>query len=100
MLLVNAVYHRHATWLRCSLAVATVLLASAFEAFLLFAWQGLGWFWLSANVLPVLTAAASLVLWIFRRGRPLAAQPGASPNGGPATPVGNSGVAEGPPSVS
>ena len=28
------------------------------------------------------------------------AQPGAAPNGGPATPLGNSGVAEGPPSVS
>jgi hypothetical protein len=28
------------------------------------------------------------------------AEPGAAPNGGPATPVGNSGVAEGPPSVS
>ena len=27
-------------------------------------------------------------------------QPGAAPNGGPATPLGNSGVAEGPPSVS
>src|SRR6266536_502945 len=28
------------------------------------------------------------------------AEPGAAPNGGPATPAGNSGVAEGPPSVS
>jgi hypothetical protein len=28
------------------------------------------------------------------------AEPGAAPNGGPATPVGNSGVTEGPPSVS
>jgi hypothetical protein len=28
------------------------------------------------------------------------AEPSASPNGGPATPVGNSGAAEGPPSVS
>lgn len=28
------------------------------------------------------------------------AQPGAAPNGGPATPVGNSGATEGPPSVS
>jgi len=31
---------------------------------------------------------------------PPAAQQGAAPNGGPATPVGNSGVTEGPPSVS
>jgi hypothetical protein len=28
------------------------------------------------------------------------AEPGAAPNGGPATPLGNSGVTEGPPSVS
>lgn len=31
---------------------------------------------------------------------PNPAQPGAAPNGGPATPLGNSGVTEGPPSVS
>jgi len=29
-----------------------------------------------------------------------AAEPGAAPNGGPATPLGNSGATEGPPSVS
>jgi hypothetical protein len=33
-------------------------------------------------------------------GLPTAAQPGAPPNGGPATPFGNPGVPEGPPSVS
>lgn len=31
---------------------------------------------------------------------PQATEPGASPNGGPATPSGNSGVSDGPPSVS
>jgi hypothetical protein len=32
--------------------------------------------------------------------KPTEGEPGAAPNGGPATPVGSSGVAEGPPSVS
>ena len=36
---------------------------------------------------------------LLTRGRSNA-EPGASPNGGPATPLGNSGVTEGPPSVS
>ena len=42
--------------------------------------------------------------WIRGRSREVAggsnAEPAAPPNGGPATPVGSSGVAEGPPSVS
>ena len=36
----------------------------------------------------------------LERANSRAAEPGAAPNGGPATPVGNSGVTEGPPSVS
>jgi hypothetical protein len=41
------------------------------------------------------------LLWFLWRGRRLAnAKPGVSTNGGPATRVGNSGVTEGPPSVS
>ena len=38
-------------------------------------------------------------VWRFRRHDQLA-EPGAAPNGGPATPVGNSQITEGPPSVS
>jgi hypothetical protein len=49
---------------------------------------------LSGVVFAVLAGATVLVYWI-RKG-----EPGASPNGGPATPVGNAGVTEGPPSVS
>lgn len=37
---------------------------------------------------------------LFRWEKDVFGEPGASPNGGPATPFGNSGVAEGPPSVS
>ena len=54
----------------------------------------------------VVAAAAVLLLWrvhrlasMFRLQRQIA-EPGAPPNGGPATPSGNSGVTEGPPSVS
>jgi hypothetical protein len=49
---------------------------------------------LSGVVFAVLAGSTILVYWI-RKG-----EPGASPNGGPTTPVGNSGVIEGPPSVS
>ena len=53
-------------------------------------------------ILPLL---ALLVVGGFRlvklaRGKRDNCQPSAPPNGGPATPVGNSGVTEGPPSVS
>ncbi len=46
--------------------------------------------------------AVCFCLFFARPGRTSAtvAEPGASPNGGPAMPPGNSGVAEGPPSVS
>ena len=39
-------------------------------------------------------------MFCFVATKPVAAQQGAAPNGGPATPLGNSGVTEGPPSVS
>jgi hypothetical protein len=62
--------------------------------------QGGGW------VLPVLFAGAAsgaitltLICLIYRR-LDSRAELGASPNGGPAMPLGNSGVMEGPPSVS
>jgi hypothetical protein len=38
--------------------------------------------------------------WAFRNPKRKDAEPGAAPNGGPATQLGNSGVTEGPPSVS
>ena len=47
-------------------------------------------------LLPFGAAVATFFLWIVRRG----AEPGASPNGGPAEPLGDSGVGGGPPSVS
>jgi hypothetical protein len=37
--------------------------------------------------------------WAYRTIKPIA-EPDAPPNGGPATPIGNSGATEGPPSVS
>jgi len=40
------------------------------------------------------------LLWLIRSKGGKVAQPGAAPNGGPATPVGNSGATEGPPPVS
>jgi hypothetical protein len=76
---------------------------------------GLAWLWHELGLPPQSEAAfamplvfgflqwfvigALLGLWRCRRRRK-EAEPGASPNGGPATPVGNSGVTEGPPSVS
>jgi hypothetical protein len=51
--------------------------------------------------LPVLYPLALLTQHLLRRQMQVGnAEPGAPPNGGPATPFGNSGVAEGPPSVS
>jgi hypothetical protein len=52
--------------------------------------------------LPALAALllwAGAVIWVFVHSVGVA-QPGASPNGGPARALGNSGVTEGPPSVS
>jgi hypothetical protein len=46
----------------------------------------------------LLWAFALVRVWQFWRNRKT--EPGAPPNGGPATPAGDSGVAEGPPSVS
>lgn len=48
---------------------------------------------------PVLIGLFLLRQQWMRSGRPIA-EPGAAPNGGPATRLGNSGVTEGPPSVS
>jgi len=50
--------------------------------------------WHFSSCLAGGSLAAALQVWRSHR------QLGASPNGGPATPVGNSGVTEGPPSVS
>ena len=47
--------------------------------------------------LGLLTIVGCIVRW---KKQPQGAEPCAAPNGGPATPVGNSGVTEGPPSVS
>ena len=47
--------------------------------------------------LGLLTIVGCIVRW---KKQPPRAEPGDAPNGGPATPVGNSGVTEGPPSVS
>jgi len=63
------------------------------------------WFWWGLYTVAV---NASSVLWVvgswllfrhYMRLAPADAQPGASPNCGPAEQVGGSGVAEGPPSV-
>ena len=56
--------------------------------------------WIYAALLGVMGAAWILEGIIDRRiSRVNEAEPGAASNGGPATPVGNSGVSEGPPSV-
>lgn len=56
--------------------------------------------WIYAALLAVMGAAWILEGMIDRRiSRVNEAEPGAAPNGGPATPVGNSGGSEGPPSV-
>jgi hypothetical protein len=76
---------------------------------------GLAWIWHAVGLPPQSEAAfamplvfgfaqwfalgALLGLWRCRR-RHKGAEPGAPPNGGPATPIGNPGVTEGPPSVS
>ena len=76
---------------------------------------GLAWLWHAAGLPPQSEAAfamplvfgfaqwfvtgALLGLWRYRRRRK-GAEPSASPNGGAAAPVSNSGVTEGPPSVS
>ena len=51
------------------------------------------WIWSQALV-------GTYSIWRWGRQSARSGQPGATPNGGPATPVGNSGVTEGPPSVS
>ena len=48
----------------------------------------------------VFWSAAVLGVWSLVGCGSRQAQPGAAPNGGPATPIGSSGVSEGPPSVS
>jgi len=59
-----------------------------------------GWFYAGITVLLALLVRR-VVEWSRQRGgKPQGAEPGAAPNGGPATPIGNSGVSEGPPSVS
>ena len=57
---------------------------------------------LSAGLMvPVWIALFFLLRWLWSlKSTHHAGQPGAAPNGGPATPVGNSGVTGGPPSVS
>jgi hypothetical protein len=56
--------------------------------------------WIYGALLAVMGAAWILEGMIDRRlSRAREAEPNAAPNGGPATPVGNSGVSEGPPSV-
>ena len=78
---------------------------------------GLAWLWHAAGLPPHSEAAfamplvfgfaqwfaagALVGLWRHRRGgKPREAEPGASPNGGPAVGSGNSGAGGGPPSVS
>jgi hypothetical protein len=64
--------------------------------------------WFFAEVLTMLTNEKRRALHDFIAGTVVirtntqeqVAQPEAAPNGGPATPSGNSGAAEGPPSVS
>ncbi len=60
-------------------------------------------FWICAGGSALGIVPSEVVVWRHRkrlRGAGHLAEPGAAPNGGPATPAGNSGVAEGPPSVS
>ncbi len=53
------------------------------------------------GVLPFSLGPPGIALCLYqRRWDKSHSQPSASPNGGPATPLGNSGVREGPPSVS
>ena len=50
----------------------------------------------ASGCIPLIAALAWSACDLHR----LRAEPGAAPNGGPATPIGDSGVTEGPPSVS
>ena len=58
-----------------------------------------GWIWILAACFISALFWAALLLPLRRMWR-RHTEPNAPPNGGPATPFGNSGVAEGPPSVS
>ena len=68
----------------------------------------IGWLWQfwrhDKQGWAIAFAVVSLVgvPYIWKRGKPfeIKAQPNAAPNGGPAAPSSNSGVSEGPPSVS
>jgi hypothetical protein len=57
--------------------------------------------WTIGLVLVGLCAGSSLVHWLVERRRESnrTQQPGAAPDGGPGTPVGNTGASDGPPSV-
>jgi hypothetical protein len=91
--------------LRVAALIAHLLLLITFLSMCAEGWRGDSEKFLAGFVtllfVTVLWFSPGFIIWsvfLFGEGRP--AQPGASPNGGPATPLGNSGVAEGPPSVS
>jgi len=54
----------------------------------------------ASGLIPLREEQLWHTMFWFVASKPAAAQPAAAPNGGPATPVGISGVTEGPPSVS
>jgi len=103
MLLVAAIFWAASAWILIRLAtpggrVGASVPEMSFE-------QDVFWF---MNLACVALAVFTLIRW---RGDPRTtlllklveghgSEPGASPNGGPATPVGKSGASEGPPSVS
>lgn len=57
-----------------------------------------GWLFMCFGAVPLVCGLGALVGWLTRRAR--GAEPTAAPNGGPAAQPGNSGVNEGPLSVS
>ena len=62
------------------------------------------WVWRAVLLFSVLAFGVGVllyvVLWICMPSDTTESEPGATPNGGPATPLGSSGAAKGPPSVS